>query len=586
MAEVASHANADMLNELLIAKLLEEDMLALENARAAEELQLHEALSTSALAAGRFPKKAKSSGAGAVGTIDDDFVLTVLAAEINANKDALMAQSLQHAQDSNMVASRQYAQKLAAAEKKSLLDAEFARRLQLQLDEGDDDDDEMNDLDAESVLGQDAIENIMAADMNEKGKGRVAQLKPKEKGSIPDSYGRGLVFRKEEGSTKLNPVCGICMEPFQATYSPSAAARSANSSDRIQFGTHLTCPQSHGYCISCLNNYINSKLDPDGSGLGNTNSIVFPIRCPECPINDWPDGLTDEVAQRVLTEEGMTLWHRQKLLDSIPKYYCPNPKCSELVQTDEDSEDPQAMCPSCDSVICVPCRVIWHDGLTCDEYQDLPLDERSPDDQKALQLMKAQNWRRCPNCAIIVELTLGCNHITCRCKTEFCFRCGAIWDVRKGSCSRRPSCDLWDEDMLLEERERQREREQGRRNRGRAPVVVVAPPAPPPLYEHHIGYAVAEHNDDYVQNLDWMDNPDILCTRHWFTANMINSLTCQYCDAKLNSIADLRYHLSHVRWHSVYACCGRFFKRDVDFERHLDSPHTRLGLHAYTFRRN
>ena len=148
MAEVASHANADMLNELLIAKLLEDDMLALENARAAEELQFHEALSSSALASGGFPDKAKASAVGAVGKTDNDLVLDVLGAEINASKDALMAQALQHAEDSNMAASRQYAQKLAAAEKKCLLDAEFARRLQLQLDDGDDDDD-MLDLDAE-----------------------------------------------------------------------------------------------------------------------------------------------------------------------------------------------------------------------------------------------------------------------------------------------------------------------------------------------------------------------------------------------------------------------------------------------------
>ncbi len=79
---------------------------------------------------------------------------------------------------------------------------------------------------------------------------------------------------------------------------------------------------------------------------------------------------------------------------------------------------------------------------------------------------------------------------------------------------------------------------------------------------------------------------DILCTRHWFTTNMITSLTCQYCDVRLNSLADLRYHLSHVRRHSVYACCGRFFKREVDFERHLDSTPLRLGRHVYTFQRN
>ena len=110
MAEVASHANTDMLNELLIAKLLEDDMLALENTRAAEELQFHEALSSSALASGGFPDKAEASAIGAVGKTDNDLVLDVLGAEINASKDALMAQALQHAEDSNMAASRQQAE--------------------------------------------------------------------------------------------------------------------------------------------------------------------------------------------------------------------------------------------------------------------------------------------------------------------------------------------------------------------------------------------------------------------------------------------------------------------------------------------
>lgn len=146
MADVARPiANDDMLNELLIAKLLEDDMHALENARAAETLQLQEALSTSALAAGRFPKKnVKNRGS----SDHEDVVLDVLAAEIYANRDALLAQALQHAEDSAMAASRQYAQRLAAAEKKCVLDAEFAKRLQQVIDDGDDNDNHEK-LDAE-----------------------------------------------------------------------------------------------------------------------------------------------------------------------------------------------------------------------------------------------------------------------------------------------------------------------------------------------------------------------------------------------------------------------------------------------------
>ncbi|KAI0371250.1 hypothetical protein BV20DRAFT_965420 [Pilatotrama ljubarskyi] len=578
---MAATANNDMLTELLIAQMLEQDMRNLEDTRTAEQLQLGEALRTTALAAGRFPKRSQLT---ALGNSDQDVALELLSAEIMANKDAIIAQTLQHAEDSNIIASRQYAQKLAAAEKKCALDAEFARRLQQALDDGEDD---IEMRDAEHVLGPNIIDEIMAGDLNDKGKGKHARPhkgKDREHLLPPPPY-QEHIKKEEDSAPGLYPTCGICMEPFQATHSPVAAARSANSSARLQFGTYLPCPMSHAYCISCLNGYINSKLDPEGNGGPSQNAVVFPIRCPECPVTEWPEGIPDEVAERVMSEKGMVLWHHQKLLDSLPRHYCPNPRCSALVQLDEDSEDPQALCPSCNTVICVPCRVIWHDDLSCEEYQALPVDDRSPEDQKALQLIKAENWRRCPSCSFIVELTHGCNHITCRCKTEFCFKCGSLWDVRNKRCSREPSCDLWDDDMLLEERERQRERDREARQVRQARIGVAIAVPPPPAYAPR---PVAHVHRPHVNNADlsWMDDPDVLCTRHWFTKEMISTLTCQYCDTKLNSLADLRYHLRHVRWHGVYACCGRFFKREVDYDRHLESPFTRLGTHQYGFQRD
>ncbi|KAI0336752.1 hypothetical protein GY45DRAFT_1315385 [Cubamyces sp. BRFM 1775] len=591
MAEVAP--NDDVLTELLIARMLEDDMKQLEDAKAAEQLQLSEALRTSALVAGHFPKKVQPAP---LGQNDQDMALEILSAEIAASKDALFAQALQHAEDRDLVASQHYAQRLAAAEKKNALDAEFARRLQQAFEDGEED---IEMADAESMLGRHVIEDIMAADLNMKGKGKMIVKSAKGKGKAemqpPPPYSENI-HQEEEVSQPAYPICGICMEPFQATYSPVAAARSANSSSRLQFGTHLPCPMSHSYCISCLNGYINSKLDPEGTGVPSQNSVIFPIRCPECPVAAWPEGIPDEIAEKVLSEKGMVLWHGQKLLDSLPRHYCPNPHCSALVQLDEDSEDPQAICPSCNTVICVPCRVVWHNDLTCEEYQALPLDDRSPEDQKALQLIKAENWRRCPSCAFIVELTHGCNHITCRCKTEFCFKCGSLWDVRNRRCSREPSCDLWDEEMLLEQREREREQaaqiRQGqlglveRVGMGIARLAAAVPP-PPPYVPRLVAHMPPFHaNADRDVDLSWMDDPDILCTRHYFTAQMIKTLTCQYCDTQLNSLADLRYHLNHVRRHAVYACCGRFFKREEDLERHLDSQFTRFGGHVHRIKRN
>ena len=141
--------------------------------------------------------------------------------------------------------------------------------------------------------------------MNDKGKGKVATPSV-NKGKVHPLH--RSIKKEDDGPTNSYPTCGICLEPFQATHSPVSAARSANSSARLPFGTKLPCPRSHGYCIACLNTYITPKLDPEGTGVGNMTAVIFPIRCPECPAADWPQGLPDTVAERVLSEKGMILW--------------------------------------------------------------------------------------------------------------------------------------------------------------------------------------------------------------------------------------------------------------------------------------
>jgi hypothetical protein len=62
----------------------------------------------------------------------------------------------------------------------------------------------------------------------------------------------------------------------------------------------------------------------------------------------------------------------------------------------------------------------------------------------------------------------------------------------------------------------------------------------------------------------------VLSLVHPFTREMITTLTCGYCNSRLNSIDDLKYHLNNVRYHPVFSCCGRFFRRDTDLERHRE----------------
>ncbi|KAL1695837.1 hypothetical protein GGG16DRAFT_86208 [Schizophyllum commune] len=612
-------ATADAASELLIARLLEQDLENLRSAREAERLQLDLATAATQLAAGRIPKNTYTRNAPSPS--DSEIALELYLAEQTASADAAYAESLHATQEAAAAGDFQYAQKVAAAERKAALDAAFARRLQ-----ADDSEDINMNVDAEGMLSRDEIERIMSEDPNDKGKGRAKGKAPEVKMEMKDI---------PNGA----PICGICLDVFQLTNSPIKAAASANSSSKLPFGLRLPCPSGHSYCIDCLSSHIKSKLDPSGDGTGaGPSAIVFPIRCPECSPEEWPTGITDDVAQRVLSEKGMVMWHTQRLLDSLPKLYCPNKQCSALVQAHEDADEPRAECPSCMQAMCVPCRVAWHQDLSCEEFQALPPDERDPEDRALLELARAQSWRRCPECMVIVELTVGCNHMICRCGTHFCFRCGSLWRKGRGrepgQCTRNPPCDLWDENMLLDEMERQRQaRAGGNANRPQPirPPPPVQPPAIPrqpvvqPIHANpYLDDSDADDSDEEQRpwyegwggpappvalgmgvfggglpiphrtptpppgyragSLTWMtEDPQLLCTRHWFTTNMVRDLRCGYCDAMLNSLADLRYHLEHVNRHPVYACCGRFFRRNEDFERHLDAAPARFGRHVNQF---
>jgi len=58
---------------------------------------------------------------------------------------------------------------------------------------------------------------------------------------------------------------------------------------------------------------------------------------------------------------------------------------------------------------------------------------------------ESNRWQRCYGCRRVVELRSGCNHMTCMCKSQFCYVCGMKWKT----CN----CDQWDEERLIERAE-------------------------------------------------------------------------------------------------------------------------------------
>ena len=119
------------------------------------------------------------------------------------------------------------------------------------------------------------------------------------------------------------------------------------------------------------------------------------------------------------------------------RVYCPSPTCPKFLGSVKALHRTMA-CPTCQISVCTHCRKRAHPHqFFC----------KQGGETGALQGLLEQNrWQRCPNCRTVVELNHGCYHITCRCRSQFCYLCSAPWKT----CS----CRRWDERMLLVEAER------------------------------------------------------------------------------------------------------------------------------------
>ncbi|KAL9594277.1 MAG: hypothetical protein Q9219_007117, partial [cf. Caloplaca sp. 3 TL-2023] len=78
-----------------------------------------------------------------------------------------------------------------------------------------------------------------------------------------------------------------------------------------------------------------------------------------------------------------------------------------------------AKCPRCKTKVCAACNGLWH-GTSRPCQDDAAT-------RQFFAVAKQQGWQRCYNCRATVELKEGCNHMTCRCRAEFCMVCGTKW---------------------------------------------------------------------------------------------------------------------------------------------------------------
>ncbi|GAA5891649.1 hypothetical protein JCM5296_005497 [Sporobolomyces johnsonii] len=570
MAAVASPwqplANPDDPDSLaLLASFLEEDLRAAEDARVAQALQLQLALSDSRPGSPQgSPTLYALSGAEEA---ESDEVLS-LRRQLDLVNSTLSKASIaklagsQTAIVADSVRARQLNEQFEAARRKEAMDFEFARALQREDDEGRDSD-AVAQRGVEGLLGERKVKEIMTSSASGKERSMVPPPPPYEATEAKSTPAEAL------------PECSLCFDPTRPVSDPYAASLAPSSSRENPFGMYLgNRHDGHVSCVECLGTYLQKKLE-------GTERKAFPILCPQCPYE-----LTDEDAARILGPTNLEAWHYRKLLDSLPPLFCPNPRCSARILPHANAdEEPQAQCPSCQKLVCVPCKSMWHHGYTCEQYQTLPADERDPEDAAFFRLARQQRWSRCPGQKVPGD--------------------------RNGRCSRNPPCQLWDEQTLLLPEYRDPVVNPAL---PRAPARAPAP-APPQFAAPHFHMPLAPHvyvpppppvhvpapapaynydsDDDYSSDDDEpyhrppkaprderaermeqlrfvLDDYRPGMYRHAFTAIFLEDLECGYCQRVFGSRQALRQHLADAP-HDVYACCERFFRAHPHMQQHLDT---------------
>lgn len=188
--------------------------------------------------------------------------------------------------------------------------------------------------------------------------------------------------------------------------------------DRPKYDT-LEAPCTHCYCRSCISNLFEGAMRDES---------LFPPRC-------CREAITLDSVKAVLDESLVSRFASKAVELGTPnRTYCPRPTCLTFIPPEAISEE-VATCATCGDKACTICKKSAHDG-------DCPEDESL---QSLLTIAAANGWQRCYNCGRMVELTLGCNHITyvfctassyatrltpcssCICKSEFCYECGQKW---------------------------------------------------------------------------------------------------------------------------------------------------------------
>ncbi|GMR30879.1 hypothetical protein PMAYCL1PPCAC_01074, partial [Pristionchus mayeri] len=112
------------------------------------------------------------------------------------------------------------------------------------------------------------------------------------------------------------------------------------------------------------------------------------------------------------------------------------PECKRLHYT---AESAQISCP-CGASLCSHCSSVHHSPLGCDVFDQYNMYMRRSGFASIYSTSSdapiVRNLAQCPKCHLLMQRSEGCNHLTCSCGMEFCYRCGNKWASSHYQCTK------------------------------------------------------------------------------------------------------------------------------------------------------